>query len=398
MMPEFYKTKLKNGLTVLFEKRKLPVVSVSANVKYGSAYESMKNKGISHFIEHLAFKGTKKRSHDEIAGEIEKKGGILNAFTSEEHTSFWNKLPSKYLKEGLNIASDLVLNPKFAGKEFEKEKNVILEEIKMYHDNPRIYVIEKIKELLYKKPFGASGAGTIKSLKPITRKHVAELFKDFYTTDSMILAVVGDADWEEVLEFGQIFPKTKRKLVEHKPVKINSELVEIRRGIDQAHFMFGFHIPTLKDKARHDYEIMLTYLAGGMSSVLFKEIREKRGLAYAVKGEADIGGNYGYAAVYVGAVKEKLKEIKQIILKEIRNLKSIKKAEVEETKEQLIGLKNLLAEDSTNVMNFLVQEEIGRNAEEYYKYEDRIKAIKLEDIRRLSKLKKFSTFSLVPEN
>lgn len=397
MKPEFYKKKLKNGLTVLFEKRKLPVVSISTNIKFGSAYESMDNKGISHFIEHLTFKGTKKRSHNQIAREIEKKGGILNAFTGEEYTSFWNKMPSRFLKDGLNIASDLILNPKFDEKEFEKEKKVILEEIKMYHDNPRIYVIEKIKGLLYKKPFGAFGIGTEESLKPMTRKQVSGLFKNYYSTDAMILAIVGNADWEEVLKFGESFPTRKRKLIEHNPIKINSELVEARKGIDQAHFMLGFHIPNLSQKARYDYEIMLTLLAGGMSSILFRELREKRGLCYAVKGDVDIGNKYGYAAIYVGTVKEKIKQVKEIILKEIKNLKNIKKNELEETKEQLIGLKDLLAEDSTNVMNFLVQEETGGEAEEYYKYEYKIKNIKLEDIRKLSKLKAYSAFSLIPE-
>lgn len=396
MKLEFYKKRLKNGLTVLFEKRKLPVVCVSASVKYGSAYEPMRLKGVAHFIEHLTFKGTKTRSQDKLAREIEKKGGILNAFTGEEITSYWNKLPSKYLKQGLEISSDLILNPSFDEKEFNKEKKVILEEIKMYHDTPRIYVVEKIKELLYKKPFGAFGAGTLKSLNPITRKQVVELYKQVYSTDNMILAVVGDATWDEIVKFGEKFPIRKRKLIKYSPMKINSELIETRKGIDQAHFIFGFHMPNSADKSRYDYEIMMTYLVGGMSSVLHEEIREKRGLAYTVKPEADMGTKYGYAAIYTGTVKEKIKEIKKIILKEIKEIRNLSKRDFEETKEQVIGLKDLMVEDSINAMNFLVQEEIGGNAEEYYKYEDRINKVKLEDVRKLAKLKSYSTFSLIP--
>ena len=131
MQTEFFKKKLKNGLTVLFEKRNLPVVAVSSTVKWGSAYETEDIKGISHFLEHLLFKGTKKRSSEEIAAEIERRGGELNGFTSDEVTSYWNKMPSRYLTTAIDIASDITLNPKFDENEFEKEKQVIIEEIKM---------------------------------------------------------------------------------------------------------------------------------------------------------------------------------------------------------------------------------------------------------------------------
>lgn len=397
MKEEFYKKKLKNGLTVLFEKRKLPLVSVSCSVKFGQIHESMKNKGIAHVIEHMTFKGTKKRNYEEIAKEIKRKGGVINAFTSEEYTSFLNKLPSKHIKTGLDIASDLILNPKFNAVEFKKEKKVILEEIKMIHDNPRYYVVNKIKEMLYKKPFGEFGIGTAETVKSLTRNQLVELFNKVYTTDSMILCVVGDADFEEICRFGETFPFKNRKLIQSSPVKINKQETEKRKGIDQSHFVFGFHSPDLNDKRRYGYELMMTYLAGGMSSVLFNEIREKRGLAYTVNGEIETGERYGYSIIYVGTMKEKIREIKEIILKQIRNLKNLDKKDFDEVKEQLIGSKELLSEDSMNVMNLLVQEELNGNAEEYYKYEERINGIKLEDVKDISKLKNFSAFSLVPK-
>ncbi len=398
MQQNFFKKKLKNGLTILFEKRQLPVVAVSATCKYGASYENAEIKGISHFIEHLMFKGTKTRSQEQIAREIEKKGGTLNAFTSEEVTSYWNKLPDKHLKSGIEIASDLILNPRFDPAEFEKEKQVIIQEINMYHDNPTFYVPEKIKSLLYEKPFGMSIAGNASIIKNLTRKQVSDLFKSFYSTDSMILTVVGNADFDEICDMAEkIYPVKTRKLVEHIPVFRNAEEVEKRKNLEQAHFIFGFHGSTMRDVKRYDYEVVGAYLFGGMSSRLFQEIREKRGLAYAVRGDLDFGREYGYCSVYVGTVKEKIKEIKEIILKEIKNLKNLDKRDFNECKEQLIGLSNVAREDSTQTLISVMLEEVVESAEEFYKYEDRINNVKLEGVKKLAKIKAFSTFSLIPE-
>ena len=393
----FYRKKLGNGLTILFEKRKMPVVSIAASVKFGSAYELAREKGISHFVEHLMFKGTKNRSQKEIAEEIEKKGGVLNAFTGEEVTSYWCKLPSKHLFSGMNITSDLILNPKFDPKEFEKEKNVIIEEIKMYHDNPIFYTNEKIKELLYKKPFGMSIVGKKEIIRNLKRQEVINLFNKNYTSDSMILSVVGNADFEEICEFaGKIYPEKKREILEYKPVKRNLQAIEKRKDLQQANFVFGFHAPSLKEKERYNYELLATHLFWGMSSVLFQEIREKRALAYSIKGNLDLGKNYGYCMIYVGTLKEKIKAIKEIILREIKNLSRFERKDFEECKEQLIGARKLEEEDSFNTMNFLMLEEIAGDSSNYYKYEENIKKVKLEEVRKISKLKNFSSFSLVP--
>jgi len=144
---EFHRKKLDSGVTVIFEKRKTPVVSVASSVKFGAQYETEDIKGISHFIEHLVFKGTKKRSVSQIAQEVESKGGIINAFTGEEITCYWNKVPNKHFSLGADISRDLVLNPVFEKTALERERKVILEEIKMYHDNPSTHVLEKIKEM-----------------------------------------------------------------------------------------------------------------------------------------------------------------------------------------------------------------------------------------------------------
>ena len=397
--PEFYKKKLKNGLTVLFEKRSLPIVSVASAIRYGSAYDPLEKKGIAHFLEHLMFKGTKKRTAEEIAKEIEKKGGIINANTADDVTFYWNKLPSRHIATGIDISSDLILNPKFDDVEFEKEKKVILEEIKMYKDNPMFYVHDKINEMLYKKPFGIPGQGTEKSVKMISRKDIVDIFNSFYGTNNMILAVVGNADFNYICEMAEkYFPKKECMIKDYNPIKINKQVVEKRKGIDQAHLVFGFHSPDMKDINKYAYEIALTYLAGGMSSVLFQEIREKRGLAYAIRGNMSIGKNFGHSTIYTATLKEKIRKCEEIILKEIKSLKNINKKDFEETKEQLIGLNKVVRESSDAVMSQLIFEEITENAEEYYKYEERINSVKLEEIRKISKLKTYSTFSLIPES
>lgn len=172
MNRNFYRKRLDNGIKVLFEERKIPVVSVSAAVRFGAQYETADIKGISHFIEHLVFKGTKTRKVDEIPRAVEKKGGIINAFTSEGITAYWNKMPAKHFSLSADIARDLVLNPLFEKEPLERERKVILEEIKMYHDNPATHVLEKIKEMLYEKPFNMSVAGTYETVSKLSREKV----------------------------------------------------------------------------------------------------------------------------------------------------------------------------------------------------------------------------------
>ncbi|MFH1501150.1 MAG: pitrilysin family protein [archaeon] len=395
--PEFYKKKLKNGLTVLFESRKQPVVSVCSAVQYGSGHEPTLTKGAAHLIEHMTFKGTKTRTHDQIAREIEKKGGVINATTGEEVTFYWNKLPSKHLKAGIDISSDLILNPLLDAKEFEKEKKVVLEEIKMYRDNPRYHVMEKIKEMLYKEPFSIFGAGTPDTVSKLTREDIFKIYNTNYSTNNMILCVVGKADFEEICKLAEKnFPGRIGKTAPIKPVLTNKNEVEIRKGIDQANFMFGVHCPK-RGPDSYAFRVLLMYLAGGMSSVLHEEIREKRGLVYTIRGDLDIGASYGYATIYAGTMKKNISKIKGLILEELKKIKNLNRKELEETKEQLIGLSGIASEDSTNVMEMLIQEEIAGGAERYYDYEKLISQVKLDDVRKAAKIKSYSTFALVPQ-
>ena len=393
---EFHRRRLDNGLTVIFEKRKIPVVTVASSVKFGAQYETAQIKGISHFIEHLLFKGTKNRSVTDIPQQIEGKGGILNAFTSEEITAYWNKMPSKHFKLGADISRDLVLNPLFEEKALERERKVILEEIKMYHDNPSTHVIEKIKEKLYGRPFNMSIAGTHETVKGLSRDKVIKLFNSIYTTNNMIFSVVGNTTWNKVLEEAKKFPKTVRRIPSIPIVLKNGFSIERRKGIDQAHEVLGFHMPRLGDKKRYAAEIFDSILGGGMSSRLFQEIREKRGLCYAVKSSLEQSKDYAYEMIYVGTVKQKVKLVRELILKEIKKLKDLEKSDFEEAKERLIGLRQISKEKCDSTMVELLQEEIGGDARNYYQYEKELNKIKLKDVQNLSKLKGHSFAALVP--
>ncbi len=392
----FYRRKLDNGLIVIFEKRKTPVVAVASSVKFGAQHESEKIKGISHFIEHLVFKGTKNRNVSEIPQEIESKGGIINAFTAEELTSYWNKLPGKYFELGADISRDLILNPLFEKKALERERKVILEEIKMYHDNPGTHVMEKIKEMLYEKPFNMSIAGTLKSVAGLSRENVIELFNSIYSTNNMIFSVVGNTSWEKVLFQARKFPKINKTIRTLPIILRNGELIEKRKGIDQAHLVFGFHTPKLNDKNRFAAEIFDSILGGGMSSRLFQEVRERKGLCYAIRSHLEQSKDYAYSIIYAGTVKEKVNEIKKIILKEIKNFRVLKKADFDEAKERLIGLRQISKEKCDSTMIELLQEELGGDAKNYYNYETKINKVKLQEVRDLSKLKGYSFVGLVP--
>jgi len=235
MNGKFYRKVLKNGMTVLFEKRNLPVVSVAFAVRNGGINEVENEKGISHFIEHMLYKGTPTRSAKKIAEEIEKNGGDLNGFTDELITAYWCKMPSKHLDIALDVLSDMVKNPLLDEKEMEKERKVIFEEIKIYHDNPIKHVFEEIQKILYSEPLGLPLIGTHETMNSITKKKMVEKFKQVYQPNNMILCVVGDADFDKLVDFAEKnFGDKKGKIPKFDVKKKNESRIEKRKGIDQA--------------------------------------------------------------------------------------------------------------------------------------------------------------------
>ncbi len=395
---EFLKRKLKNGMTVIMEKRELPVVSLSITNRFGGANEKSEIKGIAHFIEHLVFTGTKTRTHEDIAREIEKRGGILNAYTANEMTSFWFKLPSEHVFYGLEILWDMLTNPIFDKEKFEKEKKVILEEIKMYHDDPKDHIFEKMAANMYENPFGEWIIGSKETIENMDRDFVADFFKKHYNPENYIVTIVGDADFEKICEFlEKKFVKNKENYEILKIKKKKGMYTEEREGIDQAHFAFGIHAPLRGSKEFYALGILDAYLAYGMSSRLFLEIREKRGLAYTVRSVLEAEKNYSHYIIYVGTMKDKVEEVKKIILEEFKNIDKMTEKDFKEAKEMLLGLKRVFSEESMNVMNDLVYYELATKAEDYYEYERKINEITLNDVKKLAKVKDYSIATIVPK-
>jgi len=391
---------LKNGIEVIMEKRELPIVALSITNKFGASSEKSEIKGVAHVIEHLLFTGTKTRTHEDISRSIEKKGGILNAFTSNEMTSFWFKLPSEHVFIGLEILADMLNNPLFDNEKFEKEKKVILEEIKMYHDDPAIFIFEQLEGNLYEKPFGETVIGNEKSVSSLTREKVYRFFKENYNPSNYVISIVGNVDFKKVCDFiEKKFSKNESKVKTIQIKKKNEDSYEERPGIDQAHFVIGMHAPLSTEKGHYVLEVLDAYLANGMSSRLFLEIREKRGLAYAVRSNIQSEKSYSYYCIYAGTRKDKIEEVKKIILEELEKINSMVQSDLEEAKERLIGLRKITKEESVNVMNALMTNELSGKAEDYYLHEEKIKEVRLDEVKKLAKelLKKYSTAAIVPK-
>ncbi len=400
MSKKFHKKVLKNGMTILFEKRDLPVVSVAFAVRNGGVNEFEKEKGISHFIEHMLYKGTPTRNSKKIAEEIEWNGGEMNGFTSEEIVAYWCKMPSNKLDVALDVLSDMVKNPLFDAKELEKERKVIFEEIKMYHDNPRMHVFDEIQKSLYTGTMGINLGGTFETMKSVDRKKMFEKFEEIYQPNNMILCVVGDANFDKIVKFAEEnFENKKGKIIEQKFDLRNEVKIEERKGIDQANLVFAYHVPLAEDKKSYVAKVLSCLMTGGFSSRLFNEIREKRNLAYAIKGGENINKKFAYNFIYVGTMKENVEKVKKLILKEFEKVsKELGEEELNKIKEQLIGQYNISMEDSqTQMINLLLYEIIG-DANDFYEFEKKISSVKLKDVKDLAKIKKYSFFALVPKD
>ncbi|KHO54853.1 MAG: peptidase M16 protein [archaeon GW2011_AR19] len=398
---DFQKKILPNGMTIVFEKRNVPVVSVVFAVRAGGINEEVSEKGISHFIEHMLYKGTKTRTSKQIAEEIEKNGGELNGFTSEEITAYYCKMPSKHLEIALNVLTDIIKNSVFDEKELEKERKVIFEEIKMYKDNPQMHSLSETQKLLYTGTLGINLAGTFESMNSIDRKKITKKFKQIYEPNNFILCVVGDANFEQIIKFAEKnFGNGKSQVPKQKFELKNESKTEEREGVDQANLVFAYHIPTASDDGCYAAKVLSSLMTGGMSSRLFEEIREKRNLAYAISGDSNINRDFAYNLIYVGTMKENVDKVKELILKEFEKVsKELTEKELNQTKEQLIGNYQISMEDSQTQMINLLVSEIQGDAKDFYEYEKNISKVKLKDVKELAKktIKEYSFFALVPK-
>jgi len=290
----------------------------------------------------------------------------------------------------------MVLNPAFDKKEIEKEKKVILEEIKMCHDTPQVHVINLLKSKLYQGPFSMPGIGTVKTLSSIKLFDLKK-FYSFYTPNNIIISAVGKID-SDILNLIKKRFSFRKKLPIKKIIAVKSkgQIIEQRSGLDQSHLALGWHAPPINEKQRYAAEILNAVLGMGMSSRLFEEIRAKRGLAYSIHSHIEQERDYAYNLVYAGIDKKNLGLVKELILKEIKKISSLNNKELEQAKEQLIGQHELTNEQSDAVAVELVHEELSGNAKKWYVYPEKIASVKLSDVKALTKLKSYSFAAIVP--
>lgn len=394
---DFSKIKLKNGATILFEKRNNPVSTVVIGFKIGSSHEIFAKKGLAHFVEHNLFKGSTSRSQQEISSSIEKRGGVLNGFTADELTAYWAKLPAKHTIFALDVLSDMSLNPRFLVEEMIKERRVILEEIKMYHDNPQMFVLDEIKKRLYKEPFSIGGLGTEKTVNALSREDLLSWHK-LYNPRNLIISIVGNCRINPIVQYVnnlkiENLDTIRSPIIEKKA----DQKIFFRKGIDQAHVCLGIHAPNLASKEKYAIDLFNTILGEGMSSKLFQEVREKRGLVYTIKSFIDAEKSYGNLLIYAGTEKSKVRQVKEISLAMIKDTANINSKDFNEAKEQCIGSFEVANEKSDSVAKQLLFNEVASSAEDYYNYVNEISRLKLKDISKFSKINSYGFTALLPK-
>jgi predicted Zn-dependent peptidase len=272
----YKKTVLDNGLRVITNSMpKMQSASLGIWIRVGGRYESAENKGTSHYLEHLFFKGSKKYSCRNIKESIEGVGGSLNGFTSEEITCYLTKLPARYLDLGLDILSDMVINPLLPKEEVEKERTVILEEIKMYKDLPHSYVYDLLDNLLWpKQPLGMAIIGTLESVSQIKREELFLFKGDYYTPSNIVISAAGLLEHNKLVsrvkkKFSLLKDKRKNIFLEAEEKQIKPQLDLLPKDTEQTHMALGFHSFGREHPLKHALSLLHTILGANMSSRLF---------------------------------------------------------------------------------------------------------------------------------
>ncbi len=364
----YQKSILDNGVKVITERIPyLNSVSIGVWVTIGSRDEKPSENGISHFIEHLLFKGTEKRTAFDIAKEIDSVGGTLNAFTGREYTCFYAKVIDKNLPLAIDLLSDIFLNSIMDIKDVERERMVILQEIKMTEDIPDDYIHDLFNRVCWgDHPLGFPIFGTSELVQSFQRDQIYNYFKENYQPDRIIICAAGSLEHQEVVDrvgmsFGNI-PKSNNIRERVKPSSISTINVW-KRDLEQVHFCLGTRGLQYNHSLRFASYVLNTILGGGMSSRLFQEIRENRGLAYTVYSYLPTYVDTGLVVVYAGTDESSCEEVIKLTLKEFDRLKteSFKDGELETAKQQLKGNLLLSLESSDNMMTRLAKNEIYFN-------------------------------------
>jgi len=396
-MQKAKKKTYKNGLRVVTVPMKdNPTVTVLVLVGTGSDYEPKEINGISHFLEHMCFKGTIKRpSVQIIAHELDALGCQYNAFTGSEYTGYYAKGDPKNFKQMFDVVSDIYLNSTFPATEMEKEKGVIVEEINMYEDMPQAHVQDLFTEVLYgDQPAGRSTLGTKENIYKMVRDNFIEYKKTHYVGENTVVVVAGNITNEEVYtEVGKYFkdvPVSKSgKKPKTKDTQVSPQVLIKFKETDQTHFVLGVRTFDVFDK-RNTAIAMLSYVLGaGMSSRLFTKLREEMGVAYYVRASNQASLDHGAFQISAGVNNERIEEVIKEIIKECNLLikEKISDKELEKVKSLVIGNTKMSLEATDDIANFYGGQELIKK--EIKTLEEKIKEIKrvtADDIQKMAKL------------
>ncbi len=368
----FKKIILKNGLRLILAPIKnAEITTVLVMIVTGSRYESEKLNGISHFLEHIFFKGTKKRPTAlSISTEMDRIGAEFNAFTGKDETGFYVKTDAAHFLLSLDVISDILLNSKFSSAEINRERGVILEEMKMVQDTPMHYVGDLFEKLLYKSdPLGNLIIGTKENILNFKRNDFTDYFNKHYTAENTVVCVAGKIG--NIENCAKIIEKYFKKIKNGKKQKAESvntkqakpNILLHYKKTDQAHFCLGARGYGLRDKRRWALKLLSIILGGNMSSRLFIEVRERRGLAYYVRTAYQGYTDCGYLATQAGVDKNKIDQAIEIILREYKKIaeEGVKKDELQKAKDYIKGASAISLETSDQIASFLTNQEILLN-------------------------------------
>jgi predicted Zn-dependent peptidase len=355
----YKKTVLPNGIRIVTEE--IPYVrsvSVGVWINAGSRDEDKNNNGITHFIEHMVFKGTERFSNQDIARSLESVGGYLNAFTTKEHTCIYARILDEHLGKAIDVISDLVQHPKFEVKEIEKEKLVVLEELKNIEDDPDDLINDYLdRNIFYKHPLGFPIIGIADNIKQFSKDDLYTHIRQYFIPQRIVVAAAGNLKHEELVSLviehfkmnGQARQVSERS---RSPKRIYSKKEVIEKPISQAYVCMGTLGYSVISQFRYPLLVMNTLLGDGMSCRLFQNIREKYGFAYAVYSFANLMSDTGSFGVYVGTDNKNIDRSIELIYKELDKLKTrpVGKAELARTKAQMKGNMMLGLESMSNRM------------------------------------------------
>ncbi len=359
-------TTFPNGIKVITETMPhVRSVSVGVWIGSGSRRETAEENGISHFIEHMLFKGTTNRSAEDIARSVDSIGGNLDAFTAKEMVCFNTKVLDEHLPFAMDVLSDLVLNPCFRDDDIEKEKGVILEEIKMDADSPDYLVHEIFSSNFWKDhPLGKPILGTRETVKRFSEGMVRDYYRSVYTPSNLLITAAGNLEHERLVSLArerfEALPKVEAEPVQAAPATHARISLRSKKELEQVHVCIGVPSYPIPHDDRFTCYVLNTILGGGMSSRLFQNIRERQGLAYAVFSELNPYSDTGCLSVYAGTSLESAKRVVEVVLKEFADLKQTPAPEEElrRAKDHLKGSLMLSLESTSSRMSNLARQEM----------------------------------------